>query len=290
MRVESAGRDELGQLTTAFNQMLARIQEQDAAIQAARSEAQKKVVAFDREIKARQRAQAAQARLTAIIEATPDFVGSSDSIGRVLYLNPAARRMIGLDNDADISSLKVSDLHPGWAARIVSTEGIPAAIHDGSWVGETAVRHRDGQEIHVSHVLIAHKSATGGLEHLSTIMRDVSERKEAETRLAELNKQLLETSRQAGMAEVATGVLHNVGNVLNSVNISAATVFDKLRGSKVDGLAKAVALLAAPEGDLSTFLTSDPQGQRLPGYLQKLSGFLIEIFAIGTDRTAPKPL
>ena len=276
VRVQSAGRDELGQLTTAFNVMLGRIQGQDAALQTARSEAQKKVVAFDREIKARQRAQTAQARLTAIIEATPDFVGSADSIGRVLYLNPAARRMIGLEDDADISSLTVSDLHPGWAARIVSTEGIPAAIHDGSWVGETAVRHRDGQEIHVSHVLIAHKSATGGLEHLSTIMRDVSDRKEAEARLADMNKQLLDASRQAGMAEVATGVLHNVGNVLNSVNISAATVIEKLRGSKIEGLAKAVALLSAHEADLAGFLTTDPQGQRLPGYLRKLSGFLIE--------------
>jgi len=38
--------------------------------------------------------------------------------------------------------------------------------------------------------------------------------KEAEAQLEQAHKQLLETSRMAGMAEVATSVLHNVGNVL----------------------------------------------------------------------------
>ncbi|HYR58240.1 MAG TPA: ATP-binding protein, partial [Chthoniobacteraceae bacterium] len=105
---------------------------------------------------------------------------------------------------------------------------------------------------------------------------EITERKAAEARVAELNRQLVETSRQAGMAEVATGVLHNVGNVLNSVNIAASTVIEKLRASKVDGLGKAVALMAEHEHDLGVFLTSDAQGQRLPGYLRKLSGLLTE--------------
>ena len=59
--------------------------------------------------------------------------------------------------------------------------------------------------------------------------QDVTERKQAEEELEKVHKQLLDTSRQAGMAEVATGVLHNVGNVLNSVGVSATVVADKLR-------------------------------------------------------------
>jgi C4-dicarboxylate-specific signal transduction histidine kinase len=80
----------------------------------------------------------------------------------------------------------------------------------------------------------------------------------------------------AGMAEVATGVLHNVGNVLNSVNIAASLTLEKLRSSKVEGLRKATALLAEHEHDLGAWLTGDPQGQRLPGYLRKLAGILTE--------------
>jgi len=98
----------------------------------------------------------------------------------------------------------------------------------------------------------------------------------AEVTLRDSQQRLLETSRLAGMAEVATGVLHNVGNVLNSVNVSAGLVVEKLRRSKVPNLGKAAALLTERNGDLGNFLTNDPNGQKIPGYLAKLSQFLIE--------------
>ena len=78
------------------------------------------------------------------------------------------------------------------------------------------------------------------------------------------------------MAEVATGVLHNVGNVLNSVNVSTGLVVEKLRRSKVPKLGKAAALLTERNGDLGDYLTNDPNGQKIPGYLAKLSQYLVE--------------
>ena len=83
-------------------------------------------------------------------------------------------------------------------------------------------------------------------------------------------RQLLETSRQAGMAEVATSILHNVGNVLNSVNVSSRLILDKIEKSKVIGLTKAVALMEAHKSDLSSFLEKDPKGKQLLAYLAKL--------------------
>ena len=106
-------------------------------------------------------------------------------------------------------------------------------------------------------------------------MRDMTERREAEEALRHSQQKLLETSRLAGMAEVATGVLHNVGNVLNSVNVSAGLVVEKLRRSKAPKLAKAAALLTAHNGDLGEYLTNDPNGQKLPGYLAKLGEFFV---------------
>ena len=99
--------------------------------------------------------------------------------------------------------------------------------------------------------------------------------KQAERELKELHRQFLEISRQAGKAEVATGVLHNVGNVLNSVNVSASLVVEKLRRSKASNLAKAAALLTARNGDLAEYLTNDPNGQKLPGYFAKLGEFFV---------------
>lgn len=83
--------------------------------------------------------------------------------------------------------------------------------------------------------------------------------------------QLVDSARQAGMAEMATNVLHNVGNVLNSVNVSANLLSQKVRGSKSAGLSKAVALMEEHAGDLGGFLTTDARGRALPGYLDKLA-------------------
>ena len=88
--------------------------------------------------------------------------------------------------------------------------------------------------------------------------------------LKDAQSELMDSARQAGMAEIATNVLHNVGNVLNSVNISADLVSRKLRASKALGLGKAMQLINAHQGDLGTFLTEDEKGKLLPGYLNQL--------------------
>jgi two-component system, sensor histidine kinase ChiS len=102
------------------------------------------------------------------------------------------------------------------------------------------------------------------------------EKKHAKQTERELDaaRQLLETSRQAGMAEVATSVLHNVGNVLNSVNVSSGIIYDKIQKSKITGLTKAIALMEAHKSDLASFLEKDPKGRQLLGYLAKLDANL----------------
>jgi len=276
VRATKLSKDELGELADSFNQMLADIQRQDAALQGAHAEVKKQVRALHLEIAERQRAEIAQERLTAILEATPDFVGKTDINGNVLYLNRAARRMLGVADEEPVEGFTMWQFQPGWARKIVSTEGTPEAIHHGTWAGETALLTHQGLEIHVSQVMIAHKRPNGGVEFLSTVMRDITERKQAEEALRISQQKLLETSRFAGMAEVATGVLHNVGNVLNSVNVSTGLVVEKLRLSKVPKLAKAAALLTGRNGDLARYLTEDPNGQKLPGYLAKLGAYLEE--------------
>ena len=100
---------------------------------------------------------------------------------------------------------------------------------------------------------------------------ELEQRVEERTRqLKDTQSELMDTARQAGMAEIATNVLHNVGNVLNSVNISADLVSRKLRGSKAQGLGKAMQLINEHPHDLGHFLTEDEKGKLLPGYLNQL--------------------
>lgn len=97
--------------------------------------------------------------------------------------------------------------------------------------------------------------------------------RERTAELSELNKQMAAVGRLAGMAEVANSVLHNVGNVLNSVNVAAAMVKEKLEHSRLADLPNVADLMRAHAGDLPAFLTQDPQGRQLPVFLEKLARF-----------------
>jgi signal transduction histidine kinase len=103
---------------------------------------------------------------------------------------------------------------------------------------------------------------------------ELDKRLAAEQAKEKLQQQLLVASRQAGMAEVATGVLHNVGNVLNSVNVSAGLLTDKIAKSKVTSLNKATAMIQENRAKVGEFLTIDPRGRLLPDYLVQLGGML----------------
>jgi len=102
------------------------------------------------------------------------------------------------------------------------------------------------------------------------VVQDITERRLAEQELEGVHKQLLTASRQAGMAEVATNVLHNVGNVLNSVNVSASLITESIKKSRSAGLGRVASLLTEHASDLAVFLAG-AQGRQLPIYLKELA-------------------
>jgi signal transduction histidine kinase len=138
------------------------------------------------------------------------------------------------------------------------------------WRDEFRVRHPQHGEIWVEGHSMPVRDADGSLLWHG-FLSNITERKRSEAKIAALNKELIETSRQAGMAEVATGVLHNVGNVLNSVNISATMVADNIKRSKAANLSRVVTLLDGHAADLGNFLTQDSRGRQLPLYLHQLA-------------------
>jgi PAS domain S-box-containing protein len=113
--------------------------------------------------------------------------------------------------------------------------------------------------------------------------RDVTKLKEAESKLEETHKRLSHVSRMAGMAEVATDILHNVGNVLNSVNVSCSMVIGRLQEAPATNLARIPQLLKEQSGKLDAFLTTDPKGKKIPDYLGALAKVIEEqrTFALG---------
>ena len=104
----------------------------------------------------------------------------------------------------------------------------------------------------------------------TTLRREIAERVRAEQEVDKLHKQVLSATRQAGMAEVATGVLHNVGNVLNSVNISTALLSEQLDKSRAANVTRLAQVLRSRAADLGDFVTHDPKGRALPEYVAEL--------------------
>jgi len=82
---------------------------------------------------------------------------------------------------------------------------------------------------------------------------------------------VVETARRSGMSEIANGILHNVGNVLNSVNVSAGLVAERVRRSTAPRLTRLASLVEEHSGDLGDFVTRDPRGRHLVPYLSELS-------------------
>lgn len=130
---------------------------------------------------------------------------------------------------------------------------------------------RDGRVTWTLNTKLPLQDQTGQVVGILGISRDATETVQTEKTLETTQQQLLDATRQAGMAEVATGVLHNVGNVLTSINVTANLLCDHLRDSKVSSLFKVCTLLKENAADLPTFFAKDPRAAKLTGYLENLA-------------------
>jgi PAS domain S-box-containing protein len=149
----------------------------------------------------RKRSEQTQARLVAILEAAPDFIGLADAKDRyILYVNRAGRKMTGLGEEEDVTKLKIADVHPEWTNQMLRDKILPAAIRDGFWAGECAFLHRDGHEIPVLMALHAHKTSSGEVEVFSTISRDITQRKQAEEALERQRMELARSNAELSTA------------------------------------------------------------------------------------------
>jgi len=103
------------------------------------------------------------------------------------------------------------------------------------------------------------------------LIKEMAERKKLELKAADLNSQLITTARRAGMADIATSVLHNVGNVLNSVKVSTGLLNQNINQSDFHNLIKITEMLKEHLADPSTYFTEDPKGKLIPDYLTALA-------------------
>lgn len=181
-RIEPTGSREVVVLGQSFIRMRDAIREQMTALEDKNRQ-------LELEVAQRSAAERERDRLTSVVEATTDLISMSDPQGKILYLNRAGRRLTGI-GDRPTEALQIPDLHPPWATALILDTGVPTALRDGYWAGDTALLGPDRHEFPVSQVILSHRNGQGEVEYLSTIMRDVTERKKTEQELRELTSEL----------------------------------------------------------------------------------------------------
>ena len=215
-------------------------------------------------------------RHRAITETAQDAIITADHLGRVRLWNSAAEKIFGFRAAEIVGRDLLSFIippryhaadHGGFIEFVRTGEG---TAH-GKTLEMTALR-KDGAEFPVECSVSGYHDSEGRVT--VALVRDISERVRAAAELAAAQKELLEASRRAGMADVASGVLHSVGNVLNSTNVAAQLAADRVRQLRLAGLGKAAAMLEEHREDLGGYLSADERGRQLPSFLARLTEHL----------------
>jgi len=216
-----------------------------------------------------------QMYLRALLRHVPDSIYFKDLHSRFLRVSDSQVRKKKLRSADDLIGKSDFD--------VFSTEHAQNAYNDEQRIirtGEPVIDKEeketwpDGRVTWVSTSKLPLHDLKGRVIGTFGVSRDITARKEAEERLKTTQKELLAASRLAGMAEIASGVLHNLGNALNSVGTSAAILTEQFSRSRLQNLAKAAQMLEANSADIATFLTTDPRGRQLPAYFIQVAAAL----------------
>jgi len=211
----------------------------------------------------------------ATIEQLPIGIAHVETHDRITRVNTAFCRMLGFAAEELIGKCFADITHPD------DLPGSASALQR-LWRGEVdsyAIEKRyikkNGTFLWARVTAAPIRDVDGSLHGAIGILEDITERKAAEVEMARVHQELLRASHAAGMAEIANNVLHNVGNVLNSLNVSATLLASHVRGSKLDVLARVATLLQDNTNDLAMFLTEDTRGQCIPAFLTQLSTHML---------------
>ena len=266
-------RDEIGQLSGSFNEMVnglrsAAIKEQSILdeLQELNQELESRVADRTKDL------EQSEIKIRAVLDNIGEGILVLDNDGRVESINTAGQKIFNIKEHEAVG------IHSNMLIKFDETHGAGDAAekslltNSGDQQSEEHVGHRpDGSTFPIEYVVTSMN--IGDEIRYVCILRDITQRKETEASLADAQGQLVDAAHKSGMADMATGVLHNIGNILNSVNLSGEEIQRISAASKISGLVKANDLLQSQE-NMNDFLANDSRGQKLPAYFIKMGKVL----------------
>jgi PAS domain S-box-containing protein len=216
-----------------------------------------------------------EARFRKLAACLPVGVMETDARGNCTYVNQRGTEILGRPSEEPAGWAWSNAVYPD-DREMVARSWLEAAAAGEAWSLEFRLLRPDGRTCWVSCSASPRVESPGEIAGYVATFADITRRKQDEAALEEAHKELVVSSRLAGMAEVATSVLHNVGNVLTSINISSSLLMDRVRNSRVASLGKAAALIRDHADDLPAFFARDPKGKQLPAYLTALAELLLK--------------
>lgn len=223
------------------------------------------------------------ARLPVEAGLLPEMSLGSELLLTGVYAGQGGDRMSGRDIDSfellmnSPSGVRVLSRPSWWTARhALIVAGVLLAVLGLAAVWIWGLRRRVEERTRALKSEIEdHKSTELELEKKTLLLtQEIEERRRIEAEVERGHKQLLVTSRLAGMAEVATSVLHNVGNVMTSVNVLSTSIVELVRDSKIASVTRLADLLRKNSHELDRFVRDDERGRNIPDYVGQLGEHL----------------
>jgi PAS domain S-box-containing protein len=207
--------------------------------------------------------------LYTLINSIPDFIYIKDNQSHFIVANQKLATVMHFDSPEDLVGKTDMDFYPKEMAEkfyhdeqeiIRSKKPLINCIESGF--------DENGNIIQLSTTKIPISNNEQEVIAIIGIGRDVTELKLAEEKIREREVQL---ANESGKTEVIVDILHNIGNVLNSINVSALKINEQIEDSKLSRLTDTLKLISDNQNNLGDYLQNDEKGRLIPDYLQKLA-------------------
>ncbi len=268
-------KDEIGLLGDSFNAMVDELRKAETEKQQHTSNLETLNAKLEDRVANRTiELERSEARIRAIFDNVGEGIIVINDKGYIDSINPTAQRIFCVDRKDVIgmhvifllADKKYDDLTK--CADYDDEKHNPFKTSNSKHAIELEGKRMDGSTFPME--MIVTSMALGKNKMRTCIVRDITPRRQAENRLAEAQKSIVDAAHKSGMAEMATGVLHNIGNILNSVSVSVEEVSRIARNSKVKGLIKANSMLLDNMDNIGEFISNDSKGKKLAEYYLKV--------------------